>query len=173
MLLLIFNYHLLAIRGPAFGIPTIRVDGNDVLAVYNATKTARSICLEELRPVLIEAMTYRIGHHSTSDDSSAYRSVDEVRSWDQKDHPISRLRKYLERKNWWSETAEQAWKDAAKKQVMAAFINAEKKKRPNYLEMFNDVYDEMPEQLKGQIQELEEHLKVYRNNYPMSNYKQA
>ena len=58
---------------------TIRVDGNDVLAVYNATKAAREIAVSENKPVLIEAMTYRIGHHSTSDDSSAYRSVDEVR----------------------------------------------------------------------------------------------
>ena len=57
---------------------TIRVDGNDVLAVYNATVAAREIAANENKPVLIEAMTYRIGHHSTSDDSSAYRSVDEV-----------------------------------------------------------------------------------------------
>ena len=56
----------------------IRVDGNDVLAVYNATRAAREIAASENKPVLIEAMTYRIGHHSTSDDSSAYRSVDEV-----------------------------------------------------------------------------------------------
>ena len=59
---------------------TIRVDGNDVLAVYNATVAAREIAANENKPVLIEAMTYRIGHHSTSDDSSAYRSVDEVGS---------------------------------------------------------------------------------------------
>ena len=68
----------IAVRGPAYGMTTIRVDGNDVLAVYNATKAAREIAASENKPVLIEAMTYRIGHHSTSDDSSAYRSVDEV-----------------------------------------------------------------------------------------------
>jgi 2-oxoisovalerate dehydrogenase E1 component alpha subunit len=50
---------------------TIRVDGNDVFAVYNATREARSIAISDKRPVLIEAMTYRVGHHSTSDDSSA------------------------------------------------------------------------------------------------------
>ena len=70
----------IAVRGPAYGMSTIRVDGNDVLAVYNACKTAREIAITENRPVLIEAMTYRIGHHSTSDDSSAYRSVDEVKT---------------------------------------------------------------------------------------------
>lgn len=80
----------IAVRGPAYGMSTIRVDGNDVFAVYNAVKEARNIAINEMRPVLVEAMTYRIGHHSTSDDSSAYRSVDEVRYWDQKDHPITR-----------------------------------------------------------------------------------
>ena len=69
----------IAVRGPAYGMATIRVDGNDVLAVYNACKAAREIAITENKPVLIEAMTYRIGHHSTSDDSSAYRSVDEVK----------------------------------------------------------------------------------------------
>lgn len=49
------------------------MDGNDLLAVYNATAAARKMALEENKPVLIEAMTYRLGHHSTSDDSTAYR----------------------------------------------------------------------------------------------------
>lgn len=80
--------------------------GNDVFAVYNATRAARDICIRENRPVLIEAMTYRIGHHSTSDDSSAYRSVDEVRYWDQKDHPITKFASYLIKKGLWDETKE-------------------------------------------------------------------
>ena len=69
------------------------------------------------RPVLIEAMTYRIGHHSTSDDSSAYRSVDEVRYWDQKDHPITRYANYLQKKGLWSEEKEKEWKQTSRKQV--------------------------------------------------------
>ena len=73
---------------------TIRVDGNDVLAVYNATVAAREIAANENKPVLIEAMTYRIGHHSTSDDSSAYRSVDEVRC---KNETVSKLEKFIVR----------------------------------------------------------------------------
>lgn len=72
----------MAARGPGYGICTIRVDGNDLFAVYNATKAARAIATKESRPVLIEAMTYRLGHHSTSDDSTAYRSVDEMNSWE-------------------------------------------------------------------------------------------
>ena len=69
------------------------------------------------RPVLIEAMTYRIGHHSTSDDSSAYRSVDEVRYWDQKGHPIARFANYLVKKGLWSDQQEKEWKDSSRKQV--------------------------------------------------------
>ena len=69
------------------------------------------------RPVLIEAMTYRIGHHSTSDDSSAYRSVDEVRYWDQKDHPITRYANYLLNRGLWSEEKEKEWKQSSRKQV--------------------------------------------------------
>jgi 2-oxoisovalerate dehydrogenase E1 component alpha subunit len=65
----------IAARGPAFGIPTIRVDGNDVVAVFNATKAARALSVREKTPVLIELMTYRLSHHTTSDDSSLYRPV--------------------------------------------------------------------------------------------------
>ena len=61
-------------RGAGYGIASIRVDGNDIWAVYNAVKAARELALQEKRPVLVEAMSYRIGHHSTSDDSSAYRA---------------------------------------------------------------------------------------------------
>ena len=68
----------MAARGPGLGIATLRVDGNDVFAVYEAVTAARRLAINESRPILLEAMTYRVGHHSTSDDSSAYRSVDEV-----------------------------------------------------------------------------------------------
>merc|ERR1712037_912644 len=147
----------IAVRGPAFGMDTIRVDGNDVFAVYNATRAARDICIRENRPVLIEAMTYRIGHHSTSDDSSAYRSVDEVRYWDQKDHPITRFALYLTNKDAWSEGQEKEWKNESKKKVLEAFARAEKRLKPNWKEMFTEVYDEMPVDLKKQMDEMEQH----------------
>ena len=57
-------------RGPSYGIATIRVDGGDARAMYNATAEARAVALRQQAPVLIEAMSYRSGHHSTSDDSS-------------------------------------------------------------------------------------------------------
>lgn len=61
----------------------------------------------------------RIGHHSTSDDSSAYRSVDEVNYWDKQDHPISRLRQYLLSQGWWDEEQEKAWRKQSRKKVRA------------------------------------------------------
>lgn len=158
-------------RGPAYGMATIRIDGNDVFAVYNATQKAREICIKQSRPVLIEAMTYRIGHHSTSDDSSAYRSVDEVRHWDQKEHPIARFANYLGQKGYWDAEKEKAWKDSSRKEVMAAFARAEKKLKPRWQEMFNDVYDEMPKHLQQQLDGMEEHLKTYGSEYPLKNYE--
>ncbi|XP_011942248.1 PREDICTED: 2-oxoisovalerate dehydrogenase subunit alpha, mitochondrial isoform X2 [Cercocebus atys] len=107
----------IAARGPGYGIMSIRVDGNDVFAVYNATKEARRRAVAENQPFLIEAMTYRIGHHSTSDDSSAYRSVDEVNYWDKQDHPISRLRHYLLSQGWWDEEQEKAWRKQSRKKM--------------------------------------------------------
>lgn len=59
----------IAIRGIAYGMPTIRVDGNDILAIYNACKQAREIIIRDKRPALIEAISYRVGDHSTSDYS--------------------------------------------------------------------------------------------------------
>jgi len=160
----------IAVRGPAYGMSTIRVDGNDVLAVYNATKAAREIAVSENKPVLIEAMTYRIGHHSTSDDSSAYRSVDEVRYWDQKDHPITRFYHYLLSKGVWSEAQEKEWKNESKKKVLEAFARAEKKQKPNWKEMFTEVYDEMPKDLRKQMEEMEKHVELYKDQYPLKNY---
>ena len=115
-------------------------------------------------------MTYRIGHHSTSDDSSAYRSVDEVRYWDQKGHPIARFGNYLRSKGLWDDQQEKGWKDSSRKQVsllililntkiskcyensnylkvMEAFARAEKKLKPRWQEMFEDVYDDVPPHL--------------------------
>nr|GFB44256.1 thiamin diphosphate-binding fold (THDP-binding) superfamily protein [Tanacetum cinerariifolium] len=69
------------VKGQAYGISSIRVDGNDTLAMYDVVRSAREIAINEQRPILIEAMTYRVSHHSTSDDSTKYRSADEIEYW--------------------------------------------------------------------------------------------
>ncbi|XP_032750058.1 2-oxoisovalerate dehydrogenase subunit alpha, mitochondrial isoform X2 [Rattus rattus] len=159
-----------AARGPGYGIMSIRVDGNDVFAVYNATKEARRRAVAENQPFLIEAMTYRIGHHSTSDDSSAYRSVDEVNYWDKQDHPISRLRQYLLNQGWWDEEQEKAWRKQSRKKVMEAFEQAERKLKPNPSLLFSDVYQEMPAQLRRQQESLARHLQTYGEHYPLDHF---
>ncbi|XP_077537287.1 2-oxoisovalerate dehydrogenase subunit alpha, mitochondrial-like isoform X2 [Haemaphysalis longicornis] len=161
----------IAARGPGYGIASIRVDGNDVLAVYNVTKEARQIAVEENRPVLIEAMTYRIGHHSTSDDSSAYRSVDEVRTWDQRDHPTSRFRKYLVHRGLWDDAQEEQLQKTTKKQLLQEFSRADKLKKPAVKHMFIDVYKEMPRALEQQCELLREHLEKYKEHYPLASFK--
>ncbi|XP_050310068.1 2-oxoisovalerate dehydrogenase subunit alpha, mitochondrial isoform X2 [Anthonomus grandis grandis] len=131
-------------RGPAYGIHTLRVDGNDVLAVYKATQFAREYALKANKPVLIEALTYRVGDHSTSDDSSAYRSPKEVAEWAANDYPTKKFRYYLENKGLWSEDKEKQLVEQTKKDVMIAFGAGEKKPKPKWTEMYEDVYKFLP-----------------------------
>ena len=81
-------------RAEGYGFPGVRVDGNDVLAVYSVTKAAAERARAGDGPTLIEAMTYRIGPHTTSDDATRYRSEEEVARWRERD-PIERYRRYL------------------------------------------------------------------------------
>ncbi|KAF7422680.1 hypothetical protein PC9H_010836 [Pleurotus ostreatus] len=156
----------IASRGPGYGIHTIRVDGNDVLAVMSAVKEARKRCLEEGRAVLIEAMTYRVGHHSTSDDSFAYRARAEVEDWKKIDNPITRFRLFLESQGWWDAQAEEELKDRLKADVMKAFKRAESLPKPELKELFTDVYGgEEPWNLKEQRAELQGLLRKYGNEW--------
>ena len=160
----------IAARGQGYGMLTLRVDGNDVLAVYNAVKKAKQLILEEHRPVLLEAMSYRVGHHSTSDDSSVYRSTDEVSRWEKVDSPISRFRLYLINKKIWTPEDDLAWAKEARKKIIDATKEAEQIPKPNFYEMFSDVYDKMPPNLKEQQEELRQHLNQYGQHYPIQQY---
>ncbi|GAB2226901.1 hypothetical protein Droror1_Dr00008698 [Drosera rotundifolia] len=73
----------IVVKGPGYGIKSIRVDGNDVLAGYNVVRAAREMAVLEKRPILIKALTYRVGHRSTSDDLTKYRQLDEIEHWKQ------------------------------------------------------------------------------------------
>uniref|UniRef100_UPI00358ED7EF 2-oxoisovalerate dehydrogenase subunit alpha, mitochondrial-like isoform X1 n=1 Tax=Myxine glutinosa TaxID=7769 RepID=UPI00358ED7EF len=158
-------------RGPGYGIRSIRVDGNDVFAVYNATKEARRHAVSENQPMLVEAMTYRIGHHSTSDDSSAYRSVDEVSYWDKQDHPISRLHNFMINQGWWDDTQEKAWRKESRKMVIETFERAEKKLKPSPKLLFTDVYDTLPPSLKKQEEQLQKHVERYAEHYSLDKFE--
>lgn len=158
-------------RAIGYGMSVIRVDGNDALAVHHATKVARDFAVKENKPILIEAMTYRIGHHSTSDDSSAYRSTDEVKEWNEKYHPISRLNHFMKTRNWWDDSRESSLEAESKNEVLKTFAAAEKKKKATWKELFHDVYHDVPHHLKKQMSELENHLQKYGKHYPLTQYK--
>ncbi|XP_044738233.1 2-oxoisovalerate dehydrogenase subunit alpha, mitochondrial [Chrysoperla carnea] len=163
----------IAARAPGYGIHVIRVDGNDIFAVYNVIKYAREYALKHNKPVFIEAMTYRVGHHSTSDDSLAYRDANEIEQWSEKGivgGPIKRLRKYLEKKNFWDDETEKKYQTECRKNILSALTKAENKLKPNWREMFGDVYHKMPEHLREQMKEMENHLKKYEKYYPVDQH---
>ncbi|KAB0802045.1 hypothetical protein PPYR_04231 [Photinus pyralis] len=160
----------IAARGPGYGLNTLRVDGNDVFAVYNATLKAKDFALSRNKPVLIEALTYRVSHHSTSDDSSAYRSTEEVAHWVTNQNPVNRFRLYLEQNNLWDEGREQEWAKECRKNVLTVFGAGEKEAKPHWKEMFTDVYEEMPDHIKTQMNQMAEHIEMYKDKYPVKDF---
>ncbi|KAI1369984.1 dehydrogenase E1 component [Xylaria arbuscula] len=162
----------IASRGIGYGIDTIRVDGNDIWAVREVTKKAREMALQDGgKPVLIEAMSYRVSHHSTSDDSFAYRARVEVEDWKRRDNPISRLRKYMETKGIWDEAKEKEARDSIRRDVLKAFSQAEREKKPPIRAMFEDVYEELTPELRAQMKELRDHLDKYPDEYDLGEYE--
>ncbi len=116
-------------------------------------------------------MSYRVGHHSTSDDSTVYRPVAEVDMHKKFDNPIDRLGQYMRGKGWWSDEEEKALLAGARSQVMAQLRIAEKLKKPPMEELFTDVYDKLTPNLVLQKQQLDELVKKYPRDYDMSLYK--
>jgi len=160
----------IACKGPSYGINTLRVDGNDVLAVYKATQMAKEYASSENKPVLIEALTYRVGDHSTSDDSSAYRPPTEVAEWATNDYPTKKFRYYLEAKGLWNEEKEKNLLEKARKDVLTAFNAGEKKLKPKWSEMYEDVYKFMPPHIKKQQDAMKAHLEKYKEHYPVDTF---
>lgn len=152
-------------RAPGYGMAAIRVDGNDVVAVHAAVRAARQYALENNAPVLIEAMTYRIGHHSTSDDSSAYRDVSQLQTIQETTDPLQRLENFLKNYNWINNDDIEKIKHAERKAVRDAFQKAEKRPKPSLDKMFDDVYFDMPQHLIQQQTQMLEHIAKYPEHY--------
>jgi 2-oxoisovalerate dehydrogenase E1 component alpha subunit len=164
----------IASRGVGYGVDTVRVDGNDALAVLEVMRAARRLATEgEMRPVLVEAMSYRVSHHSTSDDSSKYRASAEVDSWRRRDNPITRLRKWMEGKGLWNAEREREEQERVKAEVLAAFNRAEREKRPPLRAMFEDVYERVTEEQEEQIAKLKDVLERYPGEYDVENYERG
>lgn len=148
-----------AARGLGLGIPGIRVDGNDLLAVYAVTQWAAKRARQGGGPTLIEHVTYRGGPHSTSDDPSRYRPKDEWDAFPLGD-PVTRLKQHLISSGFWSEDQHEVLIDEQKQTVIAAWKEAisfgtmTEGPSLDVSNMFDDVYEEVPENLKRQRQQL-------------------
>ncbi|MCU0725410.1 MAG: pyruvate dehydrogenase (acetyl-transferring) E1 component subunit alpha [Planctomycetes bacterium] len=136
----------IAIKATAYGIPGVRVDGNDVLAVYAATKAAADRAREGLGPTLIEALTFRMGPHSSSDDPTRYRPKEKVAEWE-KDDPLRRFQVFLARRKLWDEEFEKTCVEEAKEAISAAVTAVEKAPPPAPETMFEGVFETPPAEL--------------------------
>ncbi len=169
-----YNGDGIAARGLAYGINTIRVDGNDVFAVYNAVKAARESIVKTGTPALIESMTYRCGDHSTSDFSKMYRHEEEMKKWSEYletiGDPVSRFYSYLQNKSWITENEYKDLVDDAKEQVRTGLKEALKCKKTSIDTLFDDVYESVPHNLQEQRRQLREHLGKYAENYHLEQY---
>ena len=143
----------LAQKSHAYGMPGLQVDGNDVFAVYQAVREA----LERVRrgegPTLIEAVTYRLGDHTTADDASRYRSDEEVQEWLARD-PIPRLGRYLEAQGLWDDSQQEVLEEETQKWVdeqVRAFEEMEPQAPTDFID---HMYAELPLSLREQRQAL-------------------
>ncbi len=149
-----------AARGVGCGIASLRVDGNDFLAVYAASKWAAERARSNLGPTLIEWVTYRAGPHSTSDDPSKYRPADDWANFPLGD-PIARLKKHLIAKGIWTEKEHEQLQTELEAEIAAAQKEAESFGTlldghiPGAASMFEDVYKEMPPHLRTQLAQLQ------------------
>ncbi|KAK9713265.1 hypothetical protein RND81_06G015900 [Saponaria officinalis] len=158
----------IVVRGQAYGIRSIRVDGNDALAIYNAVREARRIAVTEKRPVLIEALTYRAGHHSTSDDSTKYRPLEEIEWWKRTRDPVTRFRRWIDGNGWWNDKNESDLRSILRKQILNAIQVAEKLDKPPVADLFSDVYDVPPQNLQQQERCLRETITLHQKEYPQN-----
>ena len=139
----------LAQRGLAYGMESIQCEGNDIFAVVKVVKEAARRAREEHRPTFIEAVTYRLGDHTTADDARRYRDEAEVQLWMQRD-PLVRLRNYLTERKLWNSTKEEALQTKAKEQVNAAAKRAEEIAATPTSEIFDAMYAEIPDEVRRQ-----------------------
>jgi len=141
----------LAEKARAYGMDGVRLDGNDLLAVYAATKAAVDKARGGGGPTMIEAVTYRMGPHSSSDDPTRYRPMEEVDAWARRD-PIDRMRKYLELKGLWSKDRDDALRAELDDLIQNTIKEVERNPPPPIETLFGDVYADMSPQLKEQME---------------------
>ena len=153
----------IAQRAVAYGMPGIRVDGNDVLAVYQASLEAVERARAGQGPTLVEGLTYRTTPHTTADDPKRYRSEEETKTWLARE-PLARFKTYLLQKGVMSEkefvALEEELDAIIKASVVKAEAMAQSEELANPLAMFDYLYADMPPYLQEQRDELKNHLEA-------------
>ncbi len=139
----------IAQRGVAYGMECVQVDGNDIFAVVKVVKEAAKRAREKHRPTFIEALTYRLGDHTTADDARRYRDENELEMWLKRD-PLIRLRMYLNNKKLWSEKKEEETQRKAKAAVEAVVKRAEEIAAPDHTDFFDFTYAILNEEIERQ-----------------------
>jgi pyruvate dehydrogenase E1 component alpha subunit len=142
-------------KAVAYGMPGIRVDGNDLLAVYAAAGEAVDRARSGGGPTLIECVTYRVAMHTTADDPKRYRSAEEVEAWQERD-PLPRFQRYLVKKGVLTEDMLESVQTRIKTEIQTAVERAEEQMRSlgDPLQMFDHLYDELPPYLRVQKDQL-------------------
>ncbi len=147
----------LAIKSVAYGVKGVQVDGNDFFAMYRVIEESVNVCRKGEGPVLIEAVTYRKGAHTTSDDPTKYRTKEEELSWEAKD-PLKRLKGYLISKKLWNEKDEEKIIPLFKEEIDRQFIEAENYGPYPKEDIFKFHYAETPDDLLDQERQYDRFL---------------
>jgi len=140
----------LAVKAVAYGMPGVQVDGNDLLAVVAATREAVDRARRGDGPTFIEAVTFRMGGHSSSDDPTRYRERELVAEWERQD-PVQRLRAHLRGAGLLKDGEEEAWVEQINAEISQAVTEAEALPPPAIETMFHDVYRDIPRHLEEQM----------------------
>ncbi|ORC84191.1 putative 2-oxoisovalerate dehydrogenase alpha subunit,putative [Trypanosoma theileri] len=152
-------------RGVGNGVPSARIDGHDILAVLQAVRRSREMILRENTPVLLEMITYRVSHHSTSDDSAAYRLDDEKERFAEIFSPLARFEKYLVRKSWWSAEQTKQLSQQVRKETLQELRRQENIPKWPVDTMHDDVYKEKTPEMQEAQREVMEHYERNKAAY--------
>jgi pyruvate dehydrogenase E1 component alpha subunit len=140
----------LAIKAVAYGMPGIRVDGNDLLAVISAMREAVDRARAGEGPTFIEALTFRMGGHSSSDDPTRYRSPELVQHWEQRD-PVARMERWLRSQKMLTDADLETWTTEINDEISTAIKESEALPPPALETLFTDVYKDMPPHIAEQL----------------------
>jgi pyruvate dehydrogenase E1 component alpha subunit len=133
----------IAQKAIAYGVPGVQVDGNDLFAVYQATLEAAACARGGAGPTLIEALTYRIGPHTTADDPTRYRTGDETSGWQRRD-PLERVRLYLSERDRWDPEYQDEIERSSSEEIELAVATAEALPAPDAAAVFDGMFAEIP-----------------------------